>query len=45
MSPSPEIIIFGHGEGSKCLDISSTMHKRHNINTAALYNLETTRFR
>jgi KH/beta-lactamase-domain protein len=45
MSPRPERIIFGHGEESKCLDISSTVHKRYNVNTIALHNLETTRFR
>jgi KH/beta-lactamase-domain protein len=45
MSPRPERVIFGHGEESKCLDISSTVHKRYNINTMTLSNLETTRFR
>jgi KH/beta-lactamase-domain protein len=45
MSPRPEKIVFSHGEESKCIDIASTVHKRYNINTAALYNLETTRFR
>ena len=45
MSPRPERIIFGHGEESKCMDIASTVHKRYNINTLALYNLETTRFK
>jgi hypothetical protein len=45
MSPRPEKIIFGHGEESKCLDIASAVHKRYNINTIALSNLETTRFR
>lgn len=45
MSPRPEKIVFSHGEESKCVDIASTVHKRYNINTAALYNLETTRFR
>ena len=45
MSPRPERIIFGHGEESKCVDIASTVHKRYNINTLALYNLETTRFK
>jgi len=45
MSPKPEKIIFGHGEESKCLDISSTVHKRYNISTTALSNLETIRFR
>ncbi len=45
MSPRPERIIFGHGEESKCIDIASTVHKRYNINTSALWNLETTRFK
>ncbi len=45
MSPRPERIIFGHGEESKCIDIASTVHKRYNINTTALCNLETTRFK
>jgi len=45
MSPRPEKIIFGHGEESKCLDISSAVHKRYNVSTMALCNLETTRFR
>jgi len=44
MSPRPERVIFGHGEESKCLDISSTIHKRFNMNTAAPMNLETIRF-
>jgi len=45
MSPRPERIIFGHGEESKCLDISSTVHKRYNVSTAAPMNLETIRFK
>jgi hypothetical protein len=45
MSPRPERVIFGHGEESKCLDISSSVHKRYNINTQTPYNLETIRFR
>ena len=44
MSPRPERVIFGHGEESKCVDISSTVHKRLNLNTAAPMNLETIRF-
>lgn len=43
MSPRPERVIFGHGEESKCLEISSVIHKRFNINTAAPMNLETIR--
>jgi predicted metal-dependent RNase len=44
MSPRPERIVFGHGEDSKCLDISSTIHKKYNVNTTAPMNLETIRF-
>ena len=45
MSPRPERIIFGHGEESKCLDLSSAIHKRYNLATTAPMNLETIRFR
>jgi KH/beta-lactamase-domain protein len=45
MSPRPEKIIFGHGEESKCLDISSAVYKRYNITTYAINNLETIRFK
>jgi KH/beta-lactamase-domain protein len=45
LSPRPERIIFGHGEESKCLDLSSTVHKKFNLNTQAPMNLETIRFR
>jgi len=45
MSPRPERVIFGHGEESKCLDIASAIHRRYNINTNAMSNLETVRFR
>jgi len=45
MSPRPEKIIFGHGEETKCLDLSSTVHKKFNLNTVAPMNLETIRFK
>lgn len=45
MSPKPERVIFGHGEESKCLEISSTVHRRFNINTVAPMNLETIRLK
>jgi len=45
MSPHPERVIFGHGEESKCLELSSTIHKRFNLNTIAPMNLETIRFK
>jgi KH/beta-lactamase-domain protein len=45
MSPRPEKIVFCHGEETKCLDISSTIHKRYNMNTLAPMNLESIRFK
>jgi hypothetical protein len=45
MSPRPEKIIFNHGEESKCIDITTTIHRRYNINTQAPMNLETIRFK
>jgi KH/beta-lactamase-domain protein len=45
MSPRPERILFLHGEESKCLDLSSTVHKRYNLNTIVPMNLETIRFK
>ena len=44
MSPRPDRIIFGHGEESKCMDISSSIHKKFNLKTVAMKNLETIRF-
>ena len=44
MSPRPNRVIFGHGEESKCLDLSSSIHKKFNIKTVAMKNLETIRF-
>jgi KH/beta-lactamase-domain protein len=44
MSPRPERIIFSHGEETKCLDISSSVHKKYKISTMAMKNLETVRF-
>ncbi|UCH72046.1 MAG: beta-CASP ribonuclease aCPSF1 [Thermoplasmatales archaeon] len=45
MSPRPERIIFGHGEETKCIDISSTVHRKFNLNTTSPMNLETIRFK
>ena len=44
MSPRPERIVFVHGEESKCLDLSSSVHRRFNLNTIAPRNMETIRF-
>ncbi len=43
MNPRPEHILINHGEESKCLDLASSLHKRHKIETRAPMNLETIR--
>jgi len=43
--PKPRKIIVNHGEFSKCLDLSSTLHKMQKIETCAPKNLETVRIR
>ena len=45
LSPKPKRIIVKHGEASRCLDLSSTLHKLNNIETMAPKNLETIRVR
>ncbi len=45
ISPQPKRIILNHGEASKCLDLSSTLHKLLRVETAAPRNLETLRVR
>jgi len=45
MQPKPKRIIVNHGEASRCLDLSSTLHKLNNIETMAPRNLETIRVR
>ena len=45
VDPRPKRIIFVHGEASSCLDIASTIHKLHKIETLAPKNLEAVRLR
>ncbi len=45
LDPKPKRIIVNHGEASKCLELASTLHKIHKIETIAPRNLETIRIR
>ena len=45
LNPKPRRIIVNHGEESKCLDFASSIYKKYHINTLALKNMETIRFR
>jgi predicted metal-dependent RNase len=45
MRPQPEMILIGHGEAEKCIQLSSSLHKQYGMETRALMNLETVRFK
>ena len=45
MDPRPERVIVGHGEESKCVDLASSLHCKFGMETKAMMNLETIRFR
>lgn len=44
-SPSPRKVIVNHGESSRCLDLTSSIHKQNRIETVAPKNLEAIRIR
>ncbi|MGI0130060.1 MAG: beta-CASP ribonuclease aCPSF1 [Thermoplasmata archaeon] len=43
LDPRPRTIILNHGEESKTVDLSSSLHKRFNLESRAPYNLEAIR--
>ena len=43
LDPRPQRIILNHGEESKTVDLSSSLHKRFNLESRAPYNLEAIR--
>lgn len=43
LDPRPQRIILNHGEESKTIDLSASLHKRFNLETRAPYNLEAVR--
>lgn len=45
LEPKPKRIIVNHGESSKCLDLASSLHKLHKIETSAPKNLESVRIK
>ncbi len=45
LDPKPKKIIIVHGESSKCLDLASTLHKIHKIETIAPRPLDALRLR
>ncbi|MCD1293784.1 beta-CASP ribonuclease aCPSF1 [Methanocella sp. CWC-04] len=43
MEPRPERIITNHGDENKCLDLASSIYKKHKLETRSPMNLETIR--
>ncbi len=44
-NPKPKKVIVNHGENSRCLDLSSSLHKLNRIETVAPRNLDSIRIR
>ena len=44
-NPKPKKVMVVHGESSKCLDLSSSIHKMFRIETVAPRNLDTIRLK
>jgi len=45
LSPRPKRILINHGEGSRCMDLASTLHKQFRLETEVPRNLETVRLK
>jgi hypothetical protein len=43
MKPQPERVFTEHGDERSCIDLASSLHKKHRLETRALTNLETVR--
>jgi len=43
IDPRPQRVILNHGEESKAIDLSASLHKRFNLETRVPYNLEAVR--
>jgi uncharacterized protein len=43
LDPRPQRVILNHGEESKSIDLSSSLHKRFNVESRVPYNLEAIR--
>jgi KH/beta-lactamase-domain protein len=45
MEPQPKLVLTGHGEASKCMDLAQSITAKFNIEARSLQNAETIRFR
>lgn len=44
-NPKPKRILVNHGEASRCIDLASSLHKIHRVETSAPRNLDSERIR
>ena len=44
-NPQPRKVIIAHGEGSRCMDLASSIHKQFRIETISPKNLEVLRIK
>lgn len=45
MDPQPKLVLTGHGEASKCIDLAESITAKFGIESRSLQNAETIRFR
>ena len=45
LSPRPKRILINHGDGNRCMDLASTLHKQFRLETEVPRNLETVRLK
>lgn len=45
MEPKPSLVLCGHGEASKCIDLAASITEKFGIEARAIQNAETVRFR
>src|SRR5688572_18506494 len=45
MDPKPKLVLTGHGEASKCIDLAQSITEKFGIEARSLQNAETIRFR
>jgi predicted metal-dependent RNase len=45
MDPQPKLVLTGHGEASKCIELAEAITETFGIEARSLQNMETVRFR
>lgn len=45
MEPRPDRVVIQQGSGDRCIDLSAALHRKYGVDTRALMNLESVRYR